>query len=359
MPNDPHQFIEEMIQSAKKRQDVSVWLRHPETADLAKTVLKLTSLPRRNVELPNLAKIQERILAKIESQQESKESAWSHIPSFLKIGSAIFGSFMIVVSLTMGVAVAALQSVPGQAIYPLKKIVENIELRLTPESKVPALQIQLADKRISEIKTVLEQQKSGEISEEQAQKIVSATVKDLQRTTSAVAKSAGKQAKPTIVNKLTDMSNELKITSVNTEGSVKIEIEKAIQSTEDSTAEAIKNVQEAGIEIEPQPVLPDAVTASGKITSSTFDTISIGTAKFLINQDTKFVNLTAKDLKVGLVVDINGVIKDNKTYAVKISVILSTPEPEEPTEDKPTSTETPTVSGTETNVETDSTESPQ
>jgi hypothetical protein len=348
MPNDPHQFIEEMIQSAKKRQDVSVWLRHPETADLAKTVLKLTSLPRRNVELPNLAKIQERILAKIDAQQETKSSVWSNIPYVLKFGSAIFGSFMIIVSLTMGVAVAALQSVPGQAIYPLKKIVENIELRLTPESKVPALQIQLADKRIQEIKTVLEQQKSGEISEAEAQKIVSATVADLQRTTSAVAKSAGKQVKPTIVNRLSDISDELKIASVTTEGSVKIEIEKAIQSTQDSKIEAIRNAKEAGIEIEIKPILPDAVTASGKITSLTFDSVSIGTAKFLIDRNTQFVNLTAKELKAGLIVDITGIIKDNKTYAVKISVILSTPEP---TETKPTSTETPTVSGSETTTE--------
>src|SRR5690606_13442826 len=265
------QFIEEMITSAKKRQDLSVWLKHPETSEVAKTVMKLSAIPRRKVDLPNLAKIQGEILDRIGHKSAPEKNA-SSFPMFLKLGSAIFGSFMIVVSLTMGVAVAALQSVPGQPIYPLKKIVENIELRLTPNSKVPALQIQLADKRMSEIKSVLEQQESGQISEEEAQKIVSATVKDLQRTTAAAAK----QPKATIVTKLDAISNELKTASIKTEGSVKIEIEKAIQSTQDSKAEAIKNAQEAGIEIEGTVVPPtDVATASGKVTSVSLDSVSI------------------------------------------------------------------------------------
>lgn len=345
MPNDPHQFIEEMITSAKKRQDLSVWLKHPETSEVAKTVMKLSAIPHRKVELPNLAKIQGQVLDRI-GHKSAPEKSTSSFPMFLKLGSAIFGSFMIVVSLTMGVAVAALQSVPGQTIYPLKKIVENIELRLTPNSKVPALQIQLADKRMSEIKSVLEQQESGQISEEEAQKIVSATVKDLQRTTAAAAK----QPKATIVTKLDAISNELKTASIKTEGSVKIEIEKAIQSTEDSKAEAIKNAEEAGIEIEGTVVPPtDVATASGKVTSVSLESVSIGTTKFIITKNTEFVGLTAKELKIGVAVDIKGVIKDNKTYAARIALL--TP----PAEEK-----APAVSGTETETsEPDSTEEPQ
>lgn len=342
MPNDQHQFIEEMISSAKKRQDLSVWLKHPETSEVAKTVMKLSAIPLRKVELPDLAQIQGRILDRIGHKTASENKRWATFPSVLKFGSAIFGSLMIVISLTMGVAVAALQSVPGQAIYPLKKIVENIELRLTPDSKVPALQIQLADKRISEIKSVLEQQESGQISAEEAQKIVSATVKDLQKTTAAAAK----KPKSTIVNKLNDISNELKTASIKTEGSVKIEIEKAIQSTQDSKAEAIKNAQEAGIEIVETTLSTDIVTASGKITAVSADSISIGTAKFLINKDTQFSGTTSKELKAGVIVDIEGIIKDNKTYAAKITLLIQPVEETDP-EVSGAETETPETQTTE------------
>src|SRR3990167_10759515 len=139
MPNDPQQFIEEMILAAKKRQDLSVWLKHPETADTANTIQKLLSMPRYSVLLPDLAKIQGRVLDRIQMRAKSQVSLWASIPSMLKTSVAVLGSLMIVVSVTMGAAVAALQSVPGQPIYPLKKIVENIELRLTPDSKVAAL----------------------------------------------------------------------------------------------------------------------------------------------------------------------------------------------------------------------------
>ena len=345
MPNDPQQFIEEMIRAAKRRQDLSVWLKHPETTDTANTIQKLFNIPRRSVLLPDLAKIQARVLDRIEMRADKRVGVWASIPSVLKTSVAVLGSLMIVVSVTMGAAVAALQSVPGQPIYPLKKIVENIELRLTPDSKVAALQIQFADNRINELQTVIEQQEQGQLSEQEVQKIVSATVKDIQKNTAAAAKSTAQQPQSAILSKFTDISNKLKIASIETSGEVKIEIEKAIQSTQDSKAEATKSVQEAGLEIEGEPMLDNSVTATGKLTVASETSVSIGTVKFLLTKETKFTGLTIKDLKVGLLVDISGQIKDNKTYADEIRLVAG---PLEKPDESSVETETPTVSGTAT-----------
>ncbi len=320
MPNNPEQFIEEMIRAAKQRQDLSVWQKHSDTKDLANIILDLSALPRQNVAVPDLAKIQGRILDRIAIPQTSNLGIWASIPRIFKVGSVILGSLLIVVSLTMGVAVAALQSVPGSAIYPLKKIVENVELRLTPEQEVASLQIQFAVNRIEEIQAVIEQQQQGELSNQQAGQIVSATIKSLQKSTAAAARNTKAQPKAGIVNKLADINNKLRVASIQSEGEVKIEIEKALQSTQDSQAEAIKNIQESGGSV-PSQTQDNSVTASGKLTSVTENSVSIGTAKFLLTHDTKYVNVLANELKPGLVVDIIGEIKDNKTYANQISLV--------------------------------------
>ena len=322
MPNDPEQFIEQMIKAAKQRQDLSAWQHHRdrETSDLANLILDLSSLPRHQIEMPDLAKIQGRVLDRISVPQSEHRGIWASIPSFLKIGSAVFGSLLIVVSLTMGVAVAALQSGPDSAIYPLKKIVENIELRLTPEQEVASRQMQFAITRVEEIQAVIEQQQQGQLSNQEAKQIISATVKDLQKSTSAAARNTKAQPRSAIVNKLADINNKLKIASINSEGEVRIEIEKALQSTQDSQAEAIKNFEESGVKIA-NPPSDNNITASGKLTQVTESTVNIGTAKFLLTKETKYVNLSAADLKAGLVVDIIGQIKDNKSYADQITLI--------------------------------------
>lgn len=351
MPNDPQKFIDEMIHAAKKREDLSVWLKYPEAAESVNVINKLLSVPRRSVNLPDLAKIQARVLDKIEQRKAESPSLWQSIPGFMKASVAVLGSLMITVSLTMGLAVAALQSVPGQAIYPLKKIVENIELRLTPDSKVAALQIQFADNRLNELQTVIDKHDQGEISEQEVQEIVSATVKAIQQTTAAAAKSTAQQPQSVIVSKLAGISNRLKVASIETSGEVKIEIEKALQSTQDSKAEALKNIQQAGIEVEGEAiVLEDVVTASGKLTAASETSVSIGNVKFLITKETKFAGLTIKDLKAGITVDISGQIKDNKSYAEEIKLIES-PKPEEtpvPADEQPTDTTPETTEPTTT-----------
>ncbi|MBX4191518.1 MAG: hypothetical protein KW804_01825 [Candidatus Doudnabacteria bacterium] len=261
--------------------------------------------------------ILDRIAIPVESGFMTRASAFA---PFLRLGAGVMASLLIVVSLTLGVAVAALDSVPGSSIYPLKKIVENIQLKLTPSDEKSALQLKFASNRVDELQEVLEQKQEGKISAEEADKIIVSTVKDIQKTTAAAVNNNPRSK--TVVNKLADISNKLKAASVQTEGQVKIDLEKALEDTKISQEEAIKNLEKAGLKVEASPLtISDTITASGKLTAVTIDSASIGTAKFLLTKDTKFVGLEAKDLKAGMLVDIKGEIKDNKSYALQITKV--------------------------------------
>lgn len=339
------ELIEEITNRTKQGGDVSDFKKNRQVSPIVTLVSQLNSFPKNTVPRVEFMQVKDRILDRITLPQLTEEkTGWlglGSLSTFLRFGSAILGTLLIVISLTLGTAVAALQSVPGQAIYPLKKIVENIQLKLTPENDKSNLQIQFANNRVDELAQVIQQQKDGQISAQDAQKIVTATVQDLQKTTAAAAKSSSQQSKAGIVNKLADLSNKLKIASVKSEGEVKIEIEKALQTTQDSKQEAIQNLVSAGVKIDQSPITADSVSAAGKLTAVSESSISIGTAKFLLTKDTSFINMKNSDLAAGLVVDIEGQIKDNKSYAQTVTLIA---DPKASTDKIPDSSPAPTDS---------------
>lgn len=326
---DYEKLIDEIISRLKTEADVSDFKKNRKVSPFVTLLSQLHSVPRAKAPMADLMRVKNQILDRISVpvMQEQKSGFFNlfSLPQFFRMGATVLGTLLIVISLTLGTAVAALQSVPGQAIYPLKKVVENIQLKLTPENDKANLQIKFANNRVDELTQVLQQQQDGQISAQTAQKIVASTVSDLQKTTKAAAKATVQQPKNTIVNKLADLSAKLQIASIKTEGEVKIELEKAFQNTQASKQEAIKNIQDAGLEVEEQPAdTKDSVQASGKLTAVSSTTLSIGTAKFLITKDTKYVNITQAELDVELVVDIQGIIKDNKTYAQTVTLISDT-----------------------------------
>lgn len=287
----------------------------------------LKSLPKNVVPLFDLKRVRTRILDRISLPQPVETSkAWSWAP-ILRFGVGAVAGLFVVMSLMMGTAVVALESVPGSAIYPLKRVVENIQLQLTPSDQKANLQIKFANNRLLELQQVLEQKQEGKISEEKASAIVANTVKDIQKTTAAAVASSNTTTKSTTVaNKLADLSNKLLAASVKTDGQVKIELEKAVEATQITQAEAIKNIENAGLKVENTPIIiEEPVTASGKLTAATTESVSIGTAKFLLNKDTKYIGFTQSELKAGLVVDIIGKIEDNINYAVEIKLTTDTP----------------------------------
>ena len=337
---DQEKLIDDIANRIKSGRDVSVWQRNHHTASLTRLMTDLAMFPKAKLPRANLSRIRNQILDRISIPEDIKvvnERAgfWVSIPGISKMVLTVAGSLLILVSLGIGTAVSALQSVPGQPIYPLKKIVENIQLKLTSDPSARAnLQIQFATNRLNELSTVIEKNQAGEISTEEAQKIVASTVKDLQQTTAAAlstTSASNTNPKVSTLTKLVDLSNKqqavlqplLSAATVKNEGSVKIVLQEALQTSISSKEQAIKNIENAGLKVEDQPIsISDTskVTANGKITAVTSDSLSVGTAKFLLTKDTEYVNIKATDLKADVAVEISGEVRsDNKTYALLIT----------------------------------------
>lgn len=323
-------LIEEMTNIIKANGDLSAYKKNRKLASIVTLLSRLNEFPHTQVPAGDLMRVKNQILDRItlpQAQEAEDKQRWfsfaGSLSHNLRLVTGIVGSFLIVISLTLSSAVAALNSVPGQTIYPLKKIVENIQLKLTPDSEKASLQIRFANNRIDELQQIIQQQQQGKISAQEAQKIVAATVSDLQNTTNAAVKSSAQQPTAAVVTNLADLSSKLKIASTRSEGEVKVELNKAVQSTRISQEEAMKNMQQAGIRIEGQPVeIDNSISASGKLTAVSDSSINIGTAKFLLTKDTQYVNSTLKNLQIGQLVDINGEIKDNKSYADQITLVI-------------------------------------
>lgn len=335
-----------MDKSVTQEADLSAWQNNRKTSSVLNLITTLRTLPKARIASPDLMRVKNQILDRI-SVPVATGSRVSYLLNFsklLRVGAIAMASLVVFMGSVAGVAAAALNSTPGQAFYPLKKVAENLELKLADDNQKAVLQMQFANNRMDEIQTVLAKKEAGELSEEQTQQLLAGPVRDLQKTTSAAAKAA--TTSPKVVSKLADLSTQLRAASIQSEGSVKAEIEKAIETTQVSHDEAIQNLENAGMQVEGAPLeISDSVSASGKLTAVSATTVSIGTAKFLITKDTKYVNFTAADMDVDQVVDIEAIIKDNKTYAQKITLISEAklPVSPTPTPDTTTNTETPNV----------------
>lgn len=369
MSIDIEKLIDELATRAQNGRDISHAQRNPHIAPLANLIARLASFPKADLPKADLLKLKNQIMDRISIPAEetigAKASVWASIPYLIRSTAGIVGSLLIVVSLGVGTAVAALQSVPGEAIYPLKKVVENIELKLTMDKTAKAnLQIQFANNRLDEIEEVLEKNQAGEISNSETQKIVKDTLEELQKTATAAlnttSETSDSKPKVSALSKIVDLSNKqvavlkplLSAAAIQNEGEVKIVLQKALETSLDSKQQAIKNIENAGLKIEDAPIIDNApesnlASANGKITAITVDSISIGTSKFTLTKETQYVGLKAEDLKLDLAVAISGEVNDDKkTYATIITAANPVDE---------TSTDTETDTNSENQTETPST----
>ena len=126
MPNlEPtEQIIEDITKAVKTQADVSSWKNNRKTSPLLSIISNLSNTPKAAAPLFDFARVKNQILDRI-AVPEIKQSGWfMSLPFAFRTGVAVLGTFLIVLSLTLGLAVNALNSVPGQASYPLKKVVK-------------------------------------------------------------------------------------------------------------------------------------------------------------------------------------------------------------------------------------------
>jgi hypothetical protein len=181
----------------------------------------------------------------------------------------------------------------------------------------------------------LNKSRDGKVSGATIQKVVQNAVDGVNSLNSSIpdsTKSDTESPEVGMLTKIVDLNQKqealLKTASIQTEGEVKIEVDKAIEATKISKDQAIANMQRAGLVVEDNPIviegssLPqDLVSAWGQVTAFTETTLNLGTARFFLTKDTIFVNMNQADLKIGQVVDIKGRLDETKTYAESIQLI--------------------------------------
>lgn len=239
----------------------------------------LSTMAKQPVMPADFSRVRAQLMARLAAPVAASPVGPSHswMPQAFKLSAAFFGTILIAVSLTIGTAVAALDSVPGQPIYPLKKLVESAQLRLASEDEKADLQLKFADQRLEELGKILEQNRQGKLSEEKAKEIVAAAVKDLQANTAAAVTAAqssrSSSPKVKILTKLVEQSAVLKSAAIESEGEVKLELEKALETTVISQEEAIRNIERAGLKVEANPIILEInVEAEAPIESEDLDT---------------------------------------------------------------------------------------
>jgi hypothetical protein len=334
MIKEPEKSFDELIESIKSNADFSVGDKSDRLF-----IKSLLSFPKAKVPKPNFDEMRARILKRIDVKNEAQvfsfQSFFGSIPKVMRVAGGVVGSFLIVASLAVGGAVAALQSLPGQPLYPFKQAVENVQLKLADsESEKASLQIKFANNRLEELEMVLEKNRQGKASNTAVTKAVEQTVTNLAQTTKSVSeKTAAGDAAPQaqLLNKLVDLNskqtNLLQTASFQSEGEIKIELEKALETSKISMEQAVENIERAGLKVEEKPIVieepvvtSDEVEARGKLTFVGNSSVNIGTAKFYLTKDTKFVNITQPELKVDQTVSIKGILVDGRTNALEIKL---------------------------------------
>jgi hypothetical protein len=352
---DREELIEEIIRRSKKQGSLFGMPKDPATKGLIALVQSLNDIPKTSVPMANFERVKNQILDRIAlPKAESVSQArgfFVDLPAFLKIGGAVLGSFLILISLGVGVTTAAIQSVPGQPIYPVKKAVETVQLRLaSTDAEKAKLQIKFANNRLEELEKVLEKNQQGKVSGAQVQKIVEETVNNIAKTATTVSEQTVANADSSqtqILSRLVDLSNKqtalLQTASIKSEGEIKMEIDKALVTAKDSQDQTLENIEKAGLKVENAPITitdskKNEVQANGSLTKVSATSVTVGSSEFLLTKDTKFANIKQDELKVGQVVSIKGQIIQSKTYALEVtfekqgSPVVTPPPPTPPSD---------------------------
>jgi hypothetical protein len=373
--NTPEQ-LDEIIRLVQNHEDVSILAKPQHDPSSTNLVSVLANMPKAQIDKPNLLHVRNKILDRISLPSEAAVtnglfvSGWTqYLPRLMRITGGVLGAFTIMLGLTIGTAAAALESVPGQTIYPLKKMVETFQLQLaSTEAEKANLQIKFANNRVDELATIIKKKKAGQATDDEVKKAVESTVKNLEETSQAIANQTETESKTELYTKIVSLSDKqaavIMSAQTGANAEVQADLAKALESSKISKEQAIENIERAGLNIEDTLLLSsddqvnhNQVVAEGALTIANRFQISIGTSQFLLTSDTEYANIGIVDLKVGTPVIIHGEVRNNKTYAVKIEP-AQIPEPSPTPSPQPTPTDTPTVTPSPTDQTGSQTENP-
>lgn len=281
---------------------------------------------------------------------------WMHL---LKVAATSVSVMLLVSALGAGIY-ATTQSVPGTALFSVKKTAENLELVLaTTQQNKATLQIAIAQQRLSEAQQIFADPKSNSSSKtsalnELANQTASAvaSVKDV-----ASADPASSQTTP-LVASLVNLTNQqktlLKDIPSNSEVQSAAQSALATLNQTDSQVQQIKMTVAAANSDQTLTSLssnPNAVAVLGVVNKITADQITVEKTAFSVNDQTQIKDTSGKtlslaDLATGQKVEAIGTNLNSTVTATEIVAIDTNLAQITAPTSTPASAATPTATGT-------------
>ena len=230
-----------------------------------------------------------------------------------------------------GTVSAAMQSLPGDRLFPIKKAFQSAEIKLaqTPERKA-TLELDLAEQRLEEVQTVIARSDDTEVQVQALKELSKQTGVALEKIKS-IAASDVVANNPELVSKAVEITEkQKKLLAVANPEAVEVASEKAIdhRNTIASIKQIIATAQEAvAASLTPTNTISITSTINGIKSKSVLvekNTFEVN-EKDTIIQDNEGKKLTLSDLGLNDTVNIEGEIKDKSTVAKKITLISRAP----------------------------------
>ncbi len=302
--------------------------RYPQySAELSPLLLlseTLFSLPKKSVPRPSMRR--KFVLAPAKSWAFS---SWLHITRFASVSMAA----VLLLTGLAGTTYAALKSLPGEALFPLKKTAEKIQLQFTTDPLAKAnMQVEIAQRRLSDAETVFSNpQKNSKQEIAALDELSQQTVEAAKTVQSVSANSSLTSNDHPLVQTFVDVTTKQQtlLNKIKNQQNVSV----AVNTAQQANTEAKKVIAVMAATNDKTSLIglsgdPNSVAMSGTVTHVSADSLNVDKLNFLINSETTIVGQDGQAIQIskiasGTVVDIVGIKSNDLLYAKEIDVLGS------------------------------------
>jgi len=292
MSQDIEQIYDQALQELEQgRSKADVLSKYPASTEelerLLNLSLALSAMPKK--EIPQPAMQRKYILA-------PARRVWLQWAAFSRF-AAVSTSVLLLAALVGGTGYAAKNSVPGEALFAVKKATEHLQLQLTtnPESKL-SLQLEIAQSRLADAQTAINNTQTDPQKQTAA---LNELAQETKNTADAISQTSGNktanlspaQNQPLIAS-LENITTKQQTLLNNIVAQPKAGVDPSVLSAAKDNITKVAAIQKSlEIAVNEQalaslPSNPNAITATGTIASLTNNSVTVGTSTYALSDQT-------------------------------------------------------------------------
>lgn len=319
-----NQAVKELQNGSSKNEVLSKWPQFKnELAPLLSLAERLNSLPKKTV--PEPAMQRKYILA----PSKTFWLRWIHVS---RLASVSIG--MLLLAATLGsTGYAAEKSLPGTALFKVKKIAEHLQLQLTlnQEDKIN-FQVSLAQKRLNDAQTIINNSESAPEQKTAALNELAEETKNTVTVLNQSDKTLAPVKNHPLIASLDSISSQQQalISNVNTQ-----KTDKEVQTATQANATQVAAIQQYLNSASKEQALTDlasnpaALSEIGLVEQISKTSITVNKQVFNLSErtllkDEKGLSLPAEELKLGKPVEILGDKNNSGNFARQITILSET-----------------------------------